>query len=48
MIETQRLIIRRYNPADWEDLYKYLSDPKMVLYEPYNEFTEDEWNIELK
>lgn len=35
MIETNRLIIRRFTPGDWSDLYEYLSDPNVVLYEPY-------------
>lgn len=35
MIETDRLILRRYQPTDLEDLYTYLSDPLVVQYEPY-------------
>ncbi|MEA4832477.1 hypothetical protein SDC9_74469 [bioreactor metagenome] len=42
MIETQRLFIRRFTPEDWKDLNDYLSDPKVVFYEPYDVFTEDE------
>lgn len=41
MIETQRLMVRRFTPEDWKDLYEYLSDPKVVFYEPYEVFTED-------
>jgi len=41
VIETQRLMVRRFTSEDWKDLYEYLSDPKVVLYEPYEVFTED-------
>ena len=33
--ETDRLILRRYRETDLDDLYEYLSDPKVVAYEPY-------------
>lgn len=39
-IETDRLIIRRYKSEDWLDLHEYLSDPKVVKYEPYEVFDE--------
>ena len=42
VIETQRLLIRPFDPADWEDLHEYLSDGQVVRYEPYEVFTEDE------
>ena len=38
MIETDRLIIRRFQGEDWEDLYAYLSDPGVVRFEPYAPF----------
>lgn len=41
-METDRLIIRRFLPEDWSDLYEYLSIPEVVYYEPYNAFTKDE------
>ncbi|MGN0378013.1 MAG: GNAT family N-acetyltransferase [Butyrivibrio sp.] len=33
-METERLILRRYNENDLEDLYEYLSDPEVVRFEP--------------
>lgn len=38
-METARLIIRRFRPEDWQDLYEYLSDREVVKYEPYDAFT---------
>lgn len=38
MIETERLITRRFCGEDWEDLYAYLSDPGVVRFEPYAPF----------
>lgn len=46
MIETHRLTIRRFLPEDWKDLYAYLSDPRVVLYEPYGVFTAEECKSE--
>ncbi|MCH5297385.1 MAG: GNAT family N-acetyltransferase [Ruminococcus sp.] len=34
-LETDRLILRRYNKCDLQDLYEYLSDAEVVKYEPY-------------
>lgn len=39
-METERLIIRKFNPDDWEDLYEYLSQEEVVEYEPYGVFSE--------
>lgn len=33
--ETDRLILRRYRTSDLQDLYEYLSNPKVLEYEPY-------------
>ena len=41
-LETERLILRRFNKDDWQDLYEYLSDEAVVRYEPYGVFTEEE------
>lgn len=41
-LETERLILRRFSPDDWKDLYEYLSDEKVVRYEPYGVFGEQE------
>ena len=40
--ETERLILRRYNDDDLQDLYEYLSNPKVVEYEPHKIMTMDE------
>lgn len=40
--ETERLILRRYKESDLQDLYEYLSNPKVVEYEPYKPMTMDE------
>lgn len=42
IVETERLILRRYMPSDLEDLYEYLSDPEVVAYEPYRPMTKEE------
>jgi RimJ/RimL family protein N-acetyltransferase len=34
MLETDRLIIRKFIPADWQDLYEYLSLPETYRFEP--------------
>ena len=49
--ETDRLILRRYKKEDLQDLFEYLSDKKVVEYEPYRPMTLDqtkenlEWRI---
>ncbi len=40
-MQTERLIIRRFDSSDWKDLYEYLSDEKVAKYEPYEVFTEE-------
>lgn len=35
---TNRLIIRRFQSSDWQDLYEYLSKEIVVKYEPYDVF----------
>jgi len=47
-METERLIIRRFTSDDWEDLYEYLSVPEVVLYEPYDVYTDNECIDEAK
>lgn len=42
LLETQRLILRRYKETDLMDLYEYLSDPVVVKYEPYRQMSLDE------
>lgn len=40
-METQRLLIRKFRPDDWQDLYEYLSQEEVVKYEPYEIYTEE-------
>lgn len=42
IMETERLIIRKFIPDDWEDLYDYLSKESVVKYEPYEVYDEDD------
>ena len=35
ILETDRLVLRRYCESDLEDLYEYLSDSEVVKFEPY-------------
>lgn len=42
LIETDRLILRRYGERDLQDLYEYLSDAEVVKYEPYQAMSLDE------
>lgn len=52
--ETERLILRRYKKEDLQDLFEYLSDAKVVEYEPYKPMTFSEakenleWRIETE
>lgn len=39
-MKTERLNIRRFTSEDWLDLYEYLSDTRVVKYEPYPPLTE--------
>lgn len=47
-METERLILRRFEAKDWKDLYEYLSLPEVVLYEPYDTYTKDDCISEAK
>ena len=46
VLETERLIIRRFRANDWSDLYEYLSDPQVVKFEPYGPQTVEQCRIE--
>ncbi len=46
-METERLVIRRFEEADLHDLYAYLSDSKTLEYEPYLPLTRKETEAEL-
>ena len=41
-LETKRLIIRSFTENDYQDLYEYLSDPTIYVYEPGNPVCIDE------
>jgi len=38
-IETERLIVRRFGPDDFEDRLAYLSDPEVAQYEYWSPYT---------
>ena len=48
ILETERLILRRYEEGDLNDLYEYLSDDEVVKYEPYKAMTMEETKDNLK
>jgi RimJ/RimL family protein N-acetyltransferase len=35
---TERLLVRRFEPEDWEELYEYVSDQQVLKFEPYAAF----------
>lgn len=39
ILKTDRLLLRRYQPCDLQDLYAYLSDAEVVKFEPYQPMT---------
>ncbi|MFA1781726.1 GNAT family N-acetyltransferase [Bacillus velezensis] len=41
-IKTDRLVIRTFEPEDWQDVYAYTSNPNVMKYIPEGVFTEDE------
>ena len=47
-IKASRLILRRFRADDWKDLYEYLSDEEVVLFEPYYVYTESECKKEAE
>lgn len=47
-IVTDRLIIRRFELTDWQDLYEYLSDEEVIKFEPYEVFSENQAREEAK
>ena len=40
-LESERLLLRRFQPDDWPDLHEYLSQEETVKYEPYGVFSEE-------
>ncbi|MDE7218592.1 MAG: GNAT family N-acetyltransferase [Oscillospiraceae bacterium] len=47
LAETGRLILRRYIENDLQDLFEYLSDEKVVAYEPYKPMSLEETERDL-
>lgn len=47
IIETDRLLLRKYCKEDLQDLYEYLSDEEVVKYEPYKAMDITEVSEEL-
>lgn len=41
-IISDRLIIRRFNENDWQDLYEYLSDEEVIKFKPYDTYSENQ------
>ena len=41
-LSTERLLIRSFHKNDGEDLYEYLSDQRVVRYEPYGVFSKEQ------
>lgn len=39
MMESKRLVLRHFQPEDWQEMHEYLSDAAVVKYEPYPPFT---------
>ena len=48
IVETDRLILRRYEKGDLQDLFEYLSDEEVVAYEPYRPLTLEETKENLE
>ncbi len=40
-LETERLVIRKFQADDWYDLFEYLSQEEVVQFEPYEVFTQE-------
>lgn len=48
ILETERLLLRRYREGDLQDLFEYLSDPEVVKFEPYRPMKLEEVKENLK
>lgn len=48
IITTDRLIIRKYEEKDLDDLYEYLSDEEVVSFEPYSALSLEETKKNLE
>lgn len=47
-ISTERLLIRRIEASDWEDIYEYLSDEEVIRFEPYDALTQEQVKSETE
>jgi hypothetical protein len=47
-LETERLIITNYHENDWQDMYEYFSDSKVLEYEPYLPYSEEQCKVACK
>lgn len=47
-IETERLILRKFDAGDEEDLYAFLSDSEVVKWEPYEPITREQAEAALQ
>ena len=47
-IITERLVIRRIEARDWEDIYEYLSDEEVIRFEPYDVMTKEQVKAETE
>ena len=41
LFTTERLAVRRFNPADYNDLADIIADPDVTYFEPYQTFTRE-------
>ena len=48
ILETERLILRRFSADDLNDLFEYLSDDEVVKFEPYKVMNLEETKNNLK
>lgn len=48
ILETDRLILRRFKKNDLQDLYEYLSDSEVIRYEPHKPMSMDETESNLE
>ena len=46
IMETERLILRRFASSDGADLFEYLSDAETVKFEPYDAFSREQAEVE--
>jgi RimJ/RimL family protein N-acetyltransferase len=41
-LETQRLLLRRFQPQDWQMVHEYMSSPAVTAYLPEGQFSQDQ------